>query len=66
MSARHAGRLNVGWPGDGDMKLYYAPGTISLMPHAALLESGLRFVAVILLKPNMPIQRALPFDAHRT
>jgi glutathione S-transferase len=28
------------------MKLYYAPGTISLMPHAALLESGLAFVAV--------------------
>ena len=28
------------------MKLYYAPGTISLMPHVALLESGLRFVAV--------------------
>src|ERR1700744_4992255 len=28
------------------MKLYYAPGTISLMPHAALLESGLSFVAV--------------------
>src|ERR1700744_4491128 len=28
------------------MKLYYAPGTISLMPHAALLESGLPFVAV--------------------
>jgi len=31
---------------DGDMKLYYAPGTISLMPHVALLESGLCFVAV--------------------
>jgi glutathione S-transferase len=28
------------------MKLYYAPGTISLMPHVALIESGLRFVAV--------------------
>src|SRR4029079_12430240 len=28
------------------MKLYYAPGTISLMPHAALLESGLPFVAM--------------------
>jgi glutathione S-transferase len=28
------------------MKLYYAPGTISLMPHVALLESGLSFVAV--------------------
>ncbi|MDA9433417.1 glutathione S-transferase family protein [Bradyrhizobium sp. CCBAU 51627] len=28
------------------MKLYYAPGTISLMPHVALLESGLCFVAV--------------------
>ncbi|WP_027550675.1 glutathione binding-like protein [Bradyrhizobium sp. Cp5.3] len=28
------------------MKLYYAPGTISLMPHVALLESGLAFVAV--------------------
>jgi glutathione S-transferase len=28
------------------MKLYYAPGTISLMPHVALLESGLRFDAV--------------------
>ena len=27
------------------MKLYYAPGTISLMPHVALLESGLSFVA---------------------
>jgi hypothetical protein len=23
------------------MKLYYAPGTISLMPHVALIESGL-------------------------
>jgi glutathione S-transferase len=29
-----------------DMKLYYAPGTISLMPHVALLESGLSFDAV--------------------
>ena len=28
------------------LKLYYAPGTISLMPHVALLESGLSFVAV--------------------
>ena len=28
------------------MKLYYAPGTISLMPHVALRESGLSFVAV--------------------
>ncbi len=28
------------------MKLYYAPGTISLMPHVALLESGLSFAAV--------------------
>lgn len=28
------------------MNLYYAPGTISLMPHVALLESGLSFVAV--------------------
>ena len=28
------------------MRLYYAPGTISLMPHVALLESGLCFVAV--------------------
>lgn len=28
------------------MKLYFAPGTISLMPHVALLESGLSFVAV--------------------
>jgi glutathione S-transferase len=28
------------------MKLYYAPGTISLMPHVALLESGVGFVAV--------------------
>lgn len=28
------------------MKLFYAPGTISLMPHVALLESGLSFVAV--------------------
>jgi glutathione S-transferase len=28
------------------MKLYYAPGTISLMPHVALLESGFPFVAV--------------------
>jgi glutathione S-transferase len=31
--------------GDG-MKLYYAPGTISLMPHVALLESALPFIAV--------------------
>jgi glutathione S-transferase len=31
---------------DRDMKLYYAPGTISLMPHVALLESGLSFVAI--------------------
>jgi glutathione S-transferase len=28
------------------VKLYYAPGTISLMPHVALLESGLSFVAI--------------------
>jgi glutathione S-transferase len=28
------------------MKLCYAPGTISIMPHVALLESGLSFVAV--------------------
>lgn len=28
------------------MKLYYAPGTISLMPHVALIESGLCFVAI--------------------
>jgi glutathione S-transferase len=28
------------------MKLYYAPGTISLMPHVALIESGLSFVAI--------------------
>jgi len=28
------------------MKLYYAPGTISLMPHVALLESGLVAVRV--------------------
>jgi glutathione S-transferase len=28
------------------MKLYYAPGTISLMPHVALIESGLAFAAV--------------------
>lgn len=28
------------------MKLYYAPGTISLMPHVALIESRLSFVAV--------------------
>lgn len=28
------------------MKLYFAPGTISLMPHVALLESGLSFVAI--------------------
>ena len=28
------------------MKLYYAPGTISMMPYVALLESGLPFVAV--------------------
>jgi glutathione S-transferase len=28
------------------MKLYYAPGTIALMPYVALLESGLSFVAV--------------------
>jgi glutathione S-transferase len=27
------------------MKLFYAPGTISLMPHVALLESGLPFIA---------------------
>jgi glutathione S-transferase len=28
------------------MKLYFAPGTISLMPHVALLESGLPFATV--------------------
>ncbi|PDT72837.1 glutathione binding-like protein [Bradyrhizobium sp. C9] len=28
------------------MKLYYAPGTISLMPHVALLESGLSFAGI--------------------
>jgi glutathione S-transferase len=28
------------------MKLYYAPGTISMMPYVALLESGLPFTAV--------------------
>ena len=28
------------------MKLYYVPGTISLMPHVALIESGLAFVTV--------------------
>ncbi|HEV3492007.1 MAG TPA: hypothetical protein VG224_15445 [Reyranella sp.] len=28
------------------MKLFYAPGTISLMPHVALLESGLPFIAI--------------------
>jgi glutathione S-transferase len=28
------------------MKLYFAPGTISLMPHVALLETGLPFVAI--------------------
>jgi glutathione S-transferase len=42
-SARQAGRLEQE---NADMKLYYAPGTISLMPHVALLESGLSFVAV--------------------
>lgn len=28
------------------MKLYYAPGTISLMPHVALIESGRPFTAM--------------------
>ncbi len=28
------------------MKLYYAAGTISLMPHVALIESGLPFAAI--------------------
>jgi glutathione S-transferase len=28
------------------MKLYYAPGTISFMPHVALLESGISFVGI--------------------
>ena len=28
------------------MKLYYAPGTISMMPYVALLESGLPFVGI--------------------
>ena len=28
------------------MKLYYSPGTIALMPHVALLESGLPFAAI--------------------
>jgi glutathione S-transferase len=28
------------------MRLYYAPGTISLMPHVALLDSGLSFAAI--------------------
>jgi glutathione S-transferase len=28
------------------MKLYFSPGTIALMPHVALLESGLPFVAI--------------------
>lgn len=30
----------------GKMKLYFSPGTIALMPHVALLESGLPFVAI--------------------
>jgi glutathione S-transferase len=44
-SAKQAGRRRAEQE-DRDMKLYYAPGTISLMPHVALLESGLSFVAV--------------------
>jgi len=48
-SAQQASHPNISgrWEQEGtDMKLYYAPGTISLMPHVALLESGLSFVAV--------------------
>jgi glutathione S-transferase len=33
-------------PGAADVKLYFSPGTIALMPHVALLESGLSFVAI--------------------
>ena len=48
-SAQQPSHPNISgrWEQEGtDMKLYYAPGTISLMPHVALLESGLSFVAV--------------------
>jgi hypothetical protein len=37
------------------MKLCYAPGTISLMPHVALLESGLSFFSVRVDEAGSPI-----------
>ena len=44
LKAHHDGEIR--FEGSVGMKLFYAPGTISFMPHVALVESGLPFIAI--------------------
>ena len=46
------------------MKLYYAPGTISLMPHVALLESGLFSTRSRLVRPAFTALCATPRELN--